>query len=300
MTTGLRYNPIILKELRARMRGARGFALLTGYLGALALLVVLVYAVFAAAEPLAGSANDQRDLGKAIFGIVVGMQFLLVSFIAPGLTAGAVSAERERQTFDLLRATLLPARALVLGKFTAALLFLLLLLFAALPLQSLAFLFGGVTLEEMLIGALLLAMTAVVFCALGLACSSYLARTLTSTVLAYGTAGLLVFGLPFLILVFSSLAGGVFSASGQQLSANTERLLVIGGWLLVSANPLSAAVASEYLLIDRQQIFTFTFPLSAGGTLWLLSPWVVYSLLNLLISAVLLWISIRRVGRGER
>jgi ABC-type transport system involved in multi-copper enzyme maturation permease subunit len=164
----VRQNPIVLKELRARMRGRQASILLTAYLGVLALLVILVYLVFRSSSSATGSANDLRMLGKTIFGLIVGVEFLAVCFIAPGLTAGAISGERERQTLDLLRTTLLTARGLVFGKFFAALSFLVLLLFTALPVQSLAFLFGGVAVEEVLVGALLLFVTAMTFCAAGM------------------------------------------------------------------------------------------------------------------------------------
>jgi ABC-type transport system involved in multi-copper enzyme maturation permease subunit len=296
----LRRNPVMLKELRARMRGNRAFALLTAYLGALALLVILVYLIFLSSDAPMSSVNDRRMLGKAIFGIILGIELMAVIFIAPGLTAGAISSEKERQTFDLLRTTLLPASSLVLGKFAAALLFLFLLLFAALPVQSLAFLFGGVAVEEVLIGVLVLVVTAVAFSAAGMLFSSFLARPLTSTVLAYGFAILLVFGLPFIFLVFSGLLGMAFSGVGSRLSNTAEMLLLLGGWLLVSFNPLSTAVATELILTEQQSAFTFTLPLSRGAAVTLPSPWIVYSLVHLLLSLVMIWASIRLVRRVEK
>lgn len=296
----VRANPMVLKELRARMRGRQAFILLTTYLSGLALLVVLVYLAFRSSNSAVGSANDLRSLGKAIFGLVVGIEFLAISFIAPGLTAGAISGERERQTFDLLRTTLLPARGLVFGKYFAALSFLLLLLLAALPIQSLAFLFGGVAVEEVLVGALLLFVTAMTFCAAGMAFSSFLTRTLTSTVLAYGFIGLLEFGLPFLALVFSGLFSSAFANKFQQLSTTAEVLLILGGWLLVSSNLISTAITSELILSDQGKLFMAAIPLFSRGTIHLPSPWIAYTLLNLVITAILIWISIRRVRRVEK
>lgn len=290
----------MLKELRARMRGSRAFALLTVYLGALALLVILVYLVFLTSDAPMSSVNDRRTLGKAIFSIIVGTELMALIFIAPGLTAGAISSEKERQTFDLLRTTLLPARSLVLGKFAAALSFLLLLILAALPLQSLAFLFGGVAVEEVLIGLLLLIVTAVAFSAAGMLFSSFLDRPLASTVLAYGFAILLVFGPPFLFLVFSGLFGMAFSGLGGRLSVTAEMLLILGGWLLVSSNPLSTAVATEVILTQQQNAWTFSLPLSRGASLTLPAPWILYCLIQLLLSLIMIWASIRLVRRVEK
>ena len=141
-------NPVVLKELRGRMRGPRAFIVLTLYLLLMSGFVALLYLVYIASVNSAVSGNSGQLVGKFVFGAVVGIELLLVCFIAPAFTAGAISGERERQTYDLLRTTLLPAQALVLGKLASALSYMLLLLVAAFPLQSLAFLLGGVGPEE--------------------------------------------------------------------------------------------------------------------------------------------------------
>ena len=45
---------------------------------------------------------------------------LLVIFLAPAFTVGAISSERERQTFDLLMTTLLKPRAILAAAFARA------------------------------------------------------------------------------------------------------------------------------------------------------------------------------------
>src|SRR3972149_5434733 len=135
-----RRNPVVMKELRGRMRGGKAFVILTIYLLLLSTAISIVFLAFTASQNPVGSSDVRQVLGKAIFGMVVGMELFTVSFIAPALTSGAISSEREHQTFDLLRTTLLPARSFVLGKLFSSLFYIVLLLFAALPLQSLAFL----------------------------------------------------------------------------------------------------------------------------------------------------------------
>jgi len=298
----LRSNPMVVKELRGRMRGFRAFLVLTLYLLALAGLAGLVYLIALASNSPAGSADMRQSLGKIIFGLVVMLELMAASFIAPGLTAGAISSERERQTFDLLRTTLLPARSVVVGKFMAAFLYLLLLIFAALPIQSLAFLFGGVSLEELGIAGLMLVVTAMTFCSVGLFFSSLLNRTLVSTVLAYAFAILWVFGLPFILSLISGLLGGIFTATSSPLvnSITAQKILITGGWLLISLNPLGAAVISEVVLLAENSLFLFNMPLPNAGSLTLISPWVIYVIASFLISLFLLWLSVRYVRRAEK
>ena len=296
----LRRNPVMLKELRGRMRGSRAFLLVTGYLLALSLLVLLVYLVLLSSTRAGATANERQIFGKAIFAVVVGIELLTVSFVAPALTAGAISSERESQTYDLLRTTLLPARSLVLGKFLSGLVFLLLLLFTALPVQSLSFMYGGVSPEEVLLASLLLVVTAITFCAVGIFFSSLLARTLFSTVLSYAFVALQVFGLPMILLV----GLGIFNAGAMRLAGQTdparEALLIYGGWLLAALNPLATAGLTEAFLTEQGSIWTYSLALSSGARITLVSPWIVYVWLYLLVSAELLWASIRRVKRTEK
>lgn len=296
----LRKNPVVVKEMRARMRGNRAFILLTIYLGILSLLVALVYFAFTQSASAVNSVNERQIFGKTIFGIVVFMQLLTISFVSPALTAGAISSEREHQTYDLLRTTLLSGRSLVWGKFFSGLLFVLLMLFAALPLQSLAFLFGGVAAEEFIIATILLIVSAIAFCAAGVFFSSFIRRTLISTVLAYGFAIVLVFGLPMFLFLVLGLFNAFLGGMGSQISTAGEIFLLIGGWLLVSVNPLATAVATEVVLLEEQSAFLFTLPLPSGVSVTLISPWIPYVIFYLIVSLVLLWLSVRFVRRVEK
>ncbi|MBL8056625.1 MAG: ABC transporter permease subunit, partial [Anaerolineales bacterium] len=178
-------NPVALKELRGRMRGPRAFVVLSVYLLVMSAFITLLYGVYLASNTSVFSRPDRILLGKFVFGSVVGIETLLVCFIAPAFTVGAISGERERQTYDLLRTTLLSERALVWGKLISALSYIFLLLLAALPLQSLAFLLGGVAPEEVVIGTLLLVATAFLFSTAGVFFSSLMRRTLGATILTY-------------------------------------------------------------------------------------------------------------------
>src|SRR5512143_1189387 len=192
----LRRNPITLKEMRSRMRGRRAFAILTLNTFLLGGLVSLIYMTYAANVQTFNSPNNLQALGKAIFATVVGMQLLITCFTSSSSAVGAISSERERQTFELLRTTLLSARSLVLGKLAAAVLFNLLLIVSAIPIASLSFFFGGVTLEEIFIASVFLIVTALAFSALGLFFSSLLRRTSQATAVATVVTLILLFGIP--------------------------------------------------------------------------------------------------------
>ena len=103
-------NPVLVKEVRTRMRGSRSFMVVTAYLVAFVIFIGLAYAFFQISLSSSRSPDERRLVGKLLFGLALWIQLVIVSFTAPALTAGAIAAERERQTFDLLRVTLLRRR----------------------------------------------------------------------------------------------------------------------------------------------------------------------------------------------
>ena len=291
-------NPVAQKELRSRMRGGRAFILLTIYLLILSALVILVYLGFATASRTYLAPEIRQNMGKSIFGVVVLMELFLVVFISPGLTAGAISSEREQQTFDLLRITLLPVRSLVLGKLLAALSFILLLLLVAVPLQSVALLFGSVTMAEFLIANLMLVVSAFAYTTMGLFFSSLLKRTLPATILSYGASILVMFGLPFLIYS-GFLLVAVSLSNVSQVAPLWITLAVIIVWLAISVNPLATALVTEYILIEEGSAIYANLPVSADANLLVLSPWIGYTLLYLLVSLLFVVLSIYKASRLE-
>ncbi len=158
--TSFSQNPITLKELRSRMRGRRAFVVLTVYLLFMGGIISLVYLAQTSSSGRA-TASNTRETGKAIFASVLAMQILLVIFIGPAFTSGAISGEKERQTFDLLRTTLLSAKSFVLGKLLSALSYVALLIIISIPLQFIAFWLGGLSLSELLISQLIIGVAAV-------------------------------------------------------------------------------------------------------------------------------------------
>jgi len=299
----LRQNPVVLKEMRSQMRGSRAFIIITVYLLLLSTLIGLIYLGFVSAEETSPTASIRQGLGKTVFGAVVGFELMMVNFLSPALTAGAIASERERQTFDLLRTTLLPAKTLVSGKLVSAISFLLILLFISFPLQSLAFLFGGVSIEEVLIALLMLVATAFFFSAIGLFISSFMKSTLASTVISYIVAILVAFGVPVLITIAITFFGIVPQAltnisSFQQTLL--ELFILTVGYLFVAINPLGTAISTEIMILQEQNPFYITIPLSNGWKFPVVGPWIAYTLIYLLSSMLLVWISIRIVRQTEQ
>ena len=178
------------KELRGRMRGPRSFVALTFYLALLAGFTVMIYLLqqqAAASQMAFGGGNPYLagQVGQAVFTTLLFLQVLLVVFLAPAATTGAISLEREKQTLDLLTATPVSTLGIVLGKLASSLAFVVVLILASIPLTAVVFVFGGVAPEDIVRGYVVLHVTAIGFGSLGIFFSSITRRTQSATFLTY-------------------------------------------------------------------------------------------------------------------
>ncbi len=143
-------NPVLTKELRARMRGARAYWILFGYLGFLAAVLLVQYAGFSGQEHALGVGGSRAaQLGNEIEVYILVAQLFLTLFITPAITSGSITVEREQQTLDMLTLTPISRARIVAGKLGAAVAFTGLLIISSLPLISICFLLGGVDPAEL-------------------------------------------------------------------------------------------------------------------------------------------------------
>ena len=297
---GLAQNPIMIKELRSRMRGSRAFVVLTVYLLFMVSLIALIY-VPITLSVRSRSGPALADVGKFVFAMIVLVQIFLVVFMAPAFTAGAISGEKQNQSYDLLRTTLLTPRQLVTGKILSALGYVFLLIFASVPLQSMAFLLGGIALPELLIAQLLVFVSAVAYALIGLYFSTVMRTTIGSTVATYAAALFLLVGIPITLLFFTWMNDIVFySYSLFARSWQVEALSQYGMMGLASFNlPLTVAV-SEISLLEHNSYWGFTTSVYGGSvshTIWLPSPWYLYLFWYSLIALFLYLACVRRISR---
>jgi hypothetical protein len=207
MLSALFDNPVVTKELRGRMRGARTYWLLFGYVLLLSLILFFSYLGWWAqhsADMATGGSAAGFTVGRTFFKILFYSQAVMMALITPALTAGAITVEREQRTFEMLRGTILRPGAIVWGKLSSSVSFVALLLTSSLPLLSLCFLLGGVSPGEVFFAYLLLIGDAFLFGAIGLCWSAYAGGTATATVLSYGTlivffAATIPFAIPALL-----------------------------------------------------------------------------------------------------
>lgn len=263
-------NPVLLKELRQRFRSYRSP------------LVVLLYLMVLGGFSLGfiylnwrnAPAYFQPGSSKEIFTVLSMAQLGLLAFVVPGLTAGVISGERERQTLNVLLTTELSPFSIVTSKMASACSFTALLLFATLPLYSLVFMYGGMSPTQILgiFGFYLVSM--LLYAAIGISCSTYFKRTGVSTVTAYGIVFFLVVGTGFLAAFLYEL----YQSQARQAMFDLQQTPLVV-MLLQDCNPV----------IVMMRILGENAVIGPGREMWL-PYWGTYTLVALVISVVLiLW-----------
>ncbi|TMC63581.1 MAG: ABC transporter permease [Chloroflexi bacterium] len=182
---------IWIREIRSRMRGKRAFVFLTFYLTVFA---GLLWIGLRSATEAPLSALQAVSVGRDIYAAVVLIETLVVLILAPAYTAASISQEREKGTFDLLAVTPISSLAIVVGKLVSALLFLAVVVGASIPLASVAFLFGGVGLDDIVRSYIVIVAVGIGAGAVGVACSAVFRRSQPATVAAFIAVALIAGG----------------------------------------------------------------------------------------------------------
>lgn len=219
-------NPVLGRELTERLRGLRAFVALAVFV---LILTLTAFLVFTGAESASSFDLAARTrVGRLMFETVLLIMTVLVLFFVPGLTAGAVAGERERQTLATMQVTMLRPRSILFGKIAAALSYIVLMLIAALPVLAVAYVLGGIRVVDIARGILAVGLLAVALATMIVAISTFARRVQTATVLAYAFTALLV------------IAGPLAFGIGQILDARDvgENDVTIAPAGLLTLNPI--------------------------------------------------------------
>jgi len=175
-------NPMIRKELRQRMRERRGWILPSLYLLVQCAVVAFVY--YEASTDLSDNVQGWY-IGVELFLAAAYAQLVLLLFLAPIFSAGALTVEKEQRTLASLLTSLLRPSQIWWGKLVASLAFVMLLLVAGLPVLSTVFAFGGVGPWEVAIATFTIVVILATVSALSLYWSSVFRRSVHATAVSY-------------------------------------------------------------------------------------------------------------------
>ncbi|SES01665.1 ABC-type transport system involved in multi-copper enzyme maturation, permease component [Gracilibacillus ureilyticus] len=281
-------NPVLNKEIKLRFRSFKNFLgifLFLAICGAVCLAFIYTETQFSYDG---FTAEDSKNL----FLLLSMGQLGLIVFITPGLTAGAISGEREKQTLNIMLTTQQSSTSIILSKLFSSLLYLILMLVASLPLYSIVFLYGGVSPQTVLIMFGYLFLTMLAIGSIGIMFSTLIKRTIISTITTYGTMLFLVVGTVILFLIIIRLIVG-FSQGTTGGPQSTDHILPYIVLVLNPAVSMLFSLETNSLVYEFQQIGV-DWPFWVGFTI----AYGAITLITLLIAIKKLRPSMRRKKKG--
>jgi len=224
-----------------------------------------------------GSGIIDPQQSVILFALLSYVQLALILFITPGLTAGAISTEREKQTLSILLTSSQSSFQIIFGKMSSSIVFLLLLLIAGLPLYSLVFLFGGISPGQLLIIFAFLIVTMLAIASIGVMFSTLIRKTIISMITTYGAMLFLTGITAFFFMIGISM---IENSPGSLKSAAP----ISHFWAMINPIALMLTLISPEMSDSLSELTKIHFPVWAG-----------YLIFYLAITIICLFISVKKL-----
>ena len=274
-------NPVFRREIITALRSWRTFFAVSIYVGALLAIAALLLFVVIRIDFVHGF-NPQSAI--TVYNLLSGIQLGLILLLVPAITAGQINGERERQTLDLMLVTKMSALTIVTGKLLSALMLVLLMILAGVPVFGVFVYFGAVSALNIMALTVFMLVTATMVGSVSILCSVLFRRTMIAYVASY-----------FVVL---ALLAGTIAAAGITFyvlaASHDSRMHLSGGFVpfvlstqwreiftwLMSFNPLAGfmslqdAQTGASSLESFLAVFIFRFTevrLTSAAPLWLVN-----------------------------
>lgn len=293
----MKMNPVYKREVTVSSRSFRLALIIVAFNGILALVALLN--MYSVVERVKLTAEIQYSSFLKLYVFVGVVEFVMLMFIVPALTAGSISGERERQTLDLMLTTTMKPSDIVFGKLCASFSTMSILIVSSFPLLAISFVYGGVTAYDVCLLLLCYVAVALLTGSMGICFSALFKRSTIATVVTY--AILVVIGA-------GTYAVNIFALSIARMNTDNSYLNSVGSMMekansgnflyLLLLNP----VATFYVMIsgqtgDNQVSVSFNRWFGPHSNNFIMDNWVILSIvIQLILSAVFLVLAIRAVN----
>ena len=271
------YNPVLLKELKLRFRF---FKSITGLLFYLVALLIFIGGFLLIVMEFSKQTSLRPEESYFLFIMLAMLQMALVLFITPGLTAGAISSEREKQTLNMLLMTTQSSAQIVIGKLTSSIAYFGLLLIAGLPIYSIVFLFGGVSPWQLITIFFFYFVTMIAIGSIGLFFSIILKRTITSMIATYSAMVFLGGFTAFFFFVSIMVSQLNAYNAGQSLASAPFAYF----WASINPGALVLSILSTDVSYGLEEVSGIGLPI-----------WIPYLIFYSALTLVMLSLSIKKL-----
>ena len=164
-------NPILRRVVEAGGKKRRDLFIRCGYL-----LLIIGLVLWFLATSSDQSSGDIALLSKASVNLFQSLSYLqlgLVALLSPIFTAGAITQEKDSQTYDILLSTPLTNGQILLGSLLSRVFFVVALLISGIPIFAITQIFGGVSIWSIAYSFLIAASTALVTGSMAMAIATF-------------------------------------------------------------------------------------------------------------------------------
>jgi ABC-type transport system involved in multi-copper enzyme maturation permease subunit len=215
-------NPILRRVVENAGKKRRDMVIRCGYLGLL--VSIVLYTLWTSGDDFGNLALLAKD-SALLFQDMSYLQLGLVALLSPIFSAGAITQERDSQTYDILLSTPLTNGQIVLGSLLSREFFIIALLVSGIPIFAVTQIFGGVAIGSIVFSFLIAASTAMVTGAIAMAIATFKVgtrRTIFSFylfIIIYLVGGVLLDRVDFFHLTYIDASGNVAHTSTSILTA---------------------------------------------------------------------------------
>ena len=185
-------NPVYQLEMKTSARTVKFCALILIFNGLLALISFLILNDMMEQSQYSGTMEYEGLIN--MYSIMSYIEFGMFMLVIPSSTSGSISGEKERRTLDILLTGKMSTYSIVIGKLMASLNIVMLLAVSSLPVFSIVFLFGGITVVDLLVMLVTLMISGVFVGSIGILFSVVCKKTTTATILSYSSILALIGG----------------------------------------------------------------------------------------------------------
>lgn len=185
-------NPVYQLEIRTSARTVKLCALILIFNGLLALISFLILNDMIEQSQYSGVMAYDGLVN--MYSIMSYIEFGMFMLVIPSSTSGSISGERERKTLDILLSSKMNPYSIVIGKLMASLNMVMLLAISSLPVLSIVFLFGGITVMDLVVMLITLMISGIFVGSIGILFSAVCKKTTTATILSYSSILVLIAG----------------------------------------------------------------------------------------------------------
>ncbi|MDK2965994.1 MULTISPECIES: ABC transporter permease [Lacrimispora] len=297
----MKMNPVYKRETMVSARSFRLAMTLVIFNSILALVILLN--MYSVVERVKLTADIQYSSFTNLYVFVAVVEFVMLMFIMPALTAGSISGERERQTLDILLTTTMKPSEIIWGKLLSSFSTMFLMVVSSFPLLAVSFVYGGVMIYDVFLLLLCYLAVALMCGSMGICFSSLFKRSTIATVVSYG------------VLVFigaGTYAVNIFMLSMARMNVNSTYVSSINGvtdqansgafLYLLLLNP----VATFYVMInsqagDNQVLNSLNNWFGPHPDNFIMNNWVLLSILiQLLLAVMFIFIAIKGISQSKR